>query len=312
VFEYNFHEKAKILSISLPDKINFDVAFLNEITLLVKKISNKDCEEVRISCSPDAVYDKLSKAYFLNVLRSFLPQKSIKWSKNLANLINPKVHAHDGSKFEEIDMIQMITGDELDYYRFRDDGTVAKPVGEMTKLLVEKNVTLNTDQIKEFLSTTIGEIFSNCFLHSNKDEAFLMFDVSYKEGQFYLCVNITDYGTILINNVKSHFNKRHNRNIDSIECFEWAMQEGTTTRKGSGGYGLATLTDYISQAKGELYIFSGDAYYCLKNKHSEVKYCKGYFGGTSVTFQIKLFETSLLMAFDSSENKLVTISLDNI
>ena len=311
MFEYYYDKPANVLYVTLPAELRFGVAFLNEMTELISRISDDDCREVRVSCLAGAKYDNMSKAYILSVLCSFLSSKSVWWSKDLENMIDPKVHVRDGSRFNEVDMVQVCANDELDYYIFRDDETVSKPVNEMTRLLVEKNVTLNTDQIKEFLATTIGEIFSNCFLHSNEDEAFFMFDVKLEKKNFYLCVNITDYGTPLVNNVRSFF-ENNNENIDSIAAFEWAMREGTTTRAGSGGYGLATLTDYISHARGELYIFSGDAYYSFVNAKAEVQYSKGIFLGTSVTFRVKLYETSQIMTYDSAENKLETISLDNI
>mgnify|MGYP003304193813 FL=1 len=211
MFEYNFHEKAKILYVVLPSEIKFDIKFLNEMTKLISRTSLQKCKEVRMMCNGNAEYDKMAKAYMLNVFRFILRGKEVKWNVDLANVILPKVHMCDGSKFTEVDIAQMCLADELNYYRFKNNETVTKAVSEVTRLLVEKNFTLNTDEVKEFLSTTIGEIFSNCFLHSNQEEAFFMCDISYEEGEFYLWVNIIDYGTTVVSNVKEYFRKNEKR-----------------------------------------------------------------------------------------------------
>ena len=307
MFEY--HSKDGQLYIRLPDKIQFNVDFLNAMTELAARSYDPSYKEICVLCTKEASYDKMSKAYLLNVLLSFSSDKIVKWNLLLSDLITSKVHRRDGSHFEEVDLVRTYVDDNLDYFEFTDDGSVSMPVGEMAKLLVEKNMTLNANEVKEFLSTMIGEIFSNCFLHSNQDKAFFMYDILLQDD-FYLCVNIIDYGTTLIHNVKKYFKEIKNREISSTDCFYWAIRSGTTTREGSGGYGLATLIDYISEAKGELYIFSGDAYYALKDQKAVVEASMGEFRGTSVTFKVKLFESSNIITYDSTNNKLVTVSLD--
>ena len=97
-----------------------------------------------------------------------------------------------------------------------------------------------------------------------------------------------------------------------MSCIAWAIIEGNTTRRGSGGYGLSTLINYIQNAKGELIIFSGDAYYRQKEGQEEVSKSNGIFLGTSVMFRIKLFETNNIIGYDSKSEKLISISLENL
>lgn len=312
MLQYNLNTKDKKLFVNLPDTFCFNLDFLDNMTELMSKATETTCDEVLVSSPISVNYDNLTKAYLLNLLRCLSHSKSTKWNKGLSDAILPNIHKCDGNRFTDVDMIEVLLENKtFNYYIFKENQKVSKPVNEMAKILVEKNVIIEPEQVKEFLSTTIGEIFSNCFLHSNRDEAFFMFDIVLEDNDFYLYVNISDFGTTIINNVKNYF-KEKNTDISSVDCFKWATQKGTTTRLGSGGYGLATLIEYIEAANGELYIFSGDAYYSLKNKTSTISYSLGTFGGTSVSFKVKLFESSQFLKFDAHYNKIVSISLDSI
>lgn len=310
--EFNYQDTGDELIIDLPDELKYGFSFLNNITEMLGNVAQGKYKRILIDCPQGAVYDKMSKAYLFNVLLYLTESNEIFWSKALSRMIAPNIQKKPGSQFEPVEMIQRCIDEKLEYYEFENNDSVSAPVNEMARLLVEENLIINAEKVKEFLSTTIGEVFSNCFLHSNQNKAFFMYDVLQEESEFYLCVNIVDYGTTLVNNVKEYFMNSQNKVLQSTECFNWAIKSGTTTRVGSGGYGLATLIEYIEKAKGELYIFSGDAYYSLKEQKVEIKECKGNFYGTSVTFKVRLFESSQFMMYDSSKHKIVTISLDSI
>ena len=147
--------------------------------------------------------------------------RRVKWNRALQEQITSTVSIRDGAKFQEIRMGDELKKSNQPYYVFHGDKDVQKPVDEITKLLVEKNITLDEEEIKEFLSTTIGEIFSNSINHSNQDEVFFMFDIHYEKGDFYLCVNVIDYGTCITFMVKLYndeimrFDKEHQQ-IKSI------------------------------------------------------------------------------------------------
>lgn len=312
MFEYNYNPKTYSLFIQLPQKLRFNYTFHNDVTgLLGKCIGSRDnIHTLYISCNEDADYDKMSKAYLLNVFRFLLCYiKDVKWNKFLSQKIISTVSQQSGAKFREIILSDEITKSNLTYYVFNKDNDVQKPVDEITKLLVEQNLSLNEETIREFLSTTIGEIFSNSINHSHQDEIFFMFDIHYEKGDFYLCVNVIDYGRTIIANVKDFL---HNDDKGNAACMHWAIQPGNTTRHGSGGYGLPMLISYIKEMKGILYILSDSVIYQLDGDSEYIRSAQGVFCGTSITFKVKLYNTNTIINYDTENEKLTSISLDSI
>ena len=314
MFEYNYKLKTKELYVKLPDKIKFDCEFLDDITELIDRCigGSENVDTLYIACSSKVNYDKMSKAYLLNVLRFLMTYINAMWNKNLNDQIRNVIGKRDGARFTEIDFEDAIFNKGLIYYDFHGDKNVKKPVDELANLLIDKNLYINADTVKEFLSTTIGEIFSNSINHSDQDEVFFMYDIFFDGEDFYLWVNIVDYGTTIIKNVEEYFGREKNKEIYGKECIAWAIKCGNTTRKASGGYGLPTLISYIYNVDGELYIFSGNAYYRLVGGDEIIKDSKGIFTGTSVTFKVKLYDTSRRIIYNKQKEELVSISLDSI
>lgn len=314
VFEYDFDKNTKNLLVNLPDKLEFNYSFLRRVSEMTKRINELKCEHLKVLCKENSEYDNLSKAYIFNILRQVSSRIDVKWNKELNTVITSTIHSKEGENFSDIeDIAKIILDKNLYYYRFHGDVGIDKPIEEISKLLISKNIVIDANEIKEFLSTTIGEIFSNSINHSEQDELFFMYDIESIAEDFYLCVNIVDYGTTIVDNVKKFFARVKSTVISSCESLKWAIQSGNTTREGSGGYGLPTLISYIKEVNGELYIFSGDAYYALKGEVERTASMEdGCFDGTSVTFKVKLFETSKAIKYDHDNDKVVSISLDDI
>lgn len=311
MFEYNHNPKTHELFVNLPLEIHFDYDFHNDITELLNRcIENKqNIDTIYVSCKETASYDKMSKGYLLNILYYLNTLVgTVKWNSALSRKITSTVERQDGEKFKKIEIFQEVQKNTQSYYVFHGDKNVQKPVDEITRLLIEKNITLDEDEIREFLSTTIGEIFSNAINHSHEEEIFFMFDIHYEKGDFYLWVNVIDYGKTIITNVKNYF-KQDDKSHAS--CMNWAIQSGNTTRKGSGGYGLPMLISYIKEVKGILYILSADIIYQLEEKEC-IRLAKGYFYGTSITFKIKLYNENTIIKYDKENETVTSISLDSI
>ena len=70
----------------------------------------------------------------------------------------------------------------------------------------------------------------------------------------------------------------------------------------------------MKAAKGDLYIFSGDAFYLLLNGESERTFDvqDGVFLGTSVAFKVKLNQNSFIINYDDENRKIDSISLSDI
>ena len=296
------------LLVELPRKMKFGFDFLYAMNEFLEIASTSPVKKVCVACEKDAEYENLTKAYTYIVLRYLLHLKKTLWNQELSSMILPSIHGMHGNQFAAVaDLTEIIQDPNLNYYVFTRDTQVSKPVEEMSNLLVEKNVTINQKELKEFLSTTIGEIFSNSINHSNKEAFFFMYDIIYEKREFYLCINIIDFGKTIIDNVRMF---HQDSEMPGGKCIEWAMQSGNTTRKGSGGYGLPTLINYIKEVDGELYIFSGGAYYCFDGQMEKITDAGGYLSGTSVTFRVKLFNTEKAITY--SGDRLGSISLDNI
>lgn len=311
MFEYNYNSKTKVLDIMLPKVMQFNFGFMNDITDMIKNIEDRECSKIRVSCKEEPSYSKMCKAYIYNVLRELCKTHSILWNRELNDAVTSSVSTTSGSKFTSINLTKVVTADMLNDYKFRQEQDVNKPIEELAKLIVDKNYTIRENAVKEFLTTTIGEIFSNAFLHSARDELSLIYDIELKNDNFYLCVTVLDYGNTIGKNVRDYF-KEKGEEIEGEACIAWAIVERNTTRKGSGGYGLPSLIDCIWSTRGELNIFSGDSYYRLKNSEEKIEKSYGFFPGTSVMFRIKLFETENIIAYDEINKKVTGISLANL
>lgn len=302
------HNKIDIL---LPHKLSFDFEFLSSMSHLVH-LSNIDTVEIlTISCSVYARYDKMCKAYLCNVLEH-LKRKGLKVFVNnpFQEIVMGCVERQQGQIYEsETDISKIITNNSLQYYCFECEENTDKPVKTIVEILSDKLLTIDTKQLKGFLTTTIGEIFSNSNNHSDQQEVFFMCSVESEEGKYYLYVNIIDYGATIVSNVRKHFKDDEK---SPKECMSWAIQQGNTTRKGSGGYGLDMLIKYIEAVEGDLLIFSGNACFVVQSDGNKIieDSDKQLFSGTSVTFKVRLFDASKVITV---ENGIVSsISLDSV
>lgn len=110
---------------------------------------------------------------------------------------------------------------------------------------------------------SLGEIFSNSERHAESDWVYTsgQYFPNKEPGQVTFC--IADVGIGIVNQVKTKLG----RVLASDEAIEWAFVEGNTTKEGSGGLGLFSLKNIISDNKGELIVVSNDVYYdVLKQK----------------------------------------------
>ena len=72
---------------------------------------------------------------------------------------------------------------------------------------MDTNVILDKDNVQSFLKTTIGEVFSNACIHKNINEYYYFKDIIFENDNFYLIVNVVDYGNTIAKNVESYFRK---------------------------------------------------------------------------------------------------------
>lgn len=310
MFQYTENSAQSDFYIFLPNKLDFNVEFLEKVSEMHEKILDTKCKNIKITKSDQyAIYQKICLVYLLCIWRSCVDEgKTILYSEKLYKKIL-NIHKEDGRQFVEMELNDYVKSETGMYYVFESDNDLDKPIQAIAKILVRKNVTLNSGMLEEFLKTTIGEIFSNCFNHSDSKCAFFMCDIQKINNEYFLSVVIFDYGKTIVSNVREHLK---DEDLTEIECMKWAIKTGNTTRNGSGGYGLPTIIDYIENAEGLLYIASGGVYLEYQQGNTNIKYSLSEFKGTNVTFQVKLFNTSKILAYDDTQKKIKSISLDSI
>nr|DAP92054.1 MAG TPA: hypothetical protein [Caudoviricetes sp.] len=304
MISYNDNIKSGVLHITINVGIVHRFEFLNALTEMSKKILASGSEMVYISAPKDRIQlDRLGMAYFDNLLRMYVRRgKKIYVINWLAKLLNENVK---GMKFETISIEETMQGSCANCFCFAKEADVSEAVEKIAEFIQEHSMVLSRD----FLITTIGEIFSNAFNHSEEDKLYFMYDIEMKNGNYHLVINITDFGKTIVNSVKDYMAMKNNTHITSNECIKWAIQEGNTTRSTSGGYGLPTLIEYIKAVKGELLIMSGDSLYALKGVKENILESKGSFFGTSISLKIRLFDTSQVIDYDEEKKQLVSINL---
>lgn len=295
----------KDLIVDIPSKFWFNFDFHLSIARLmwyVEKVRNNyPGGKFTIRCDAKEIPDKMCAACLYNVLEYYSRRMglTIFVTNTFMNALKGKVKKQPGESYQSsINFTDLITDDTPKYYIFHGDKNTDKPVKDIVDLISSLSVSLNPKDLNDFLVTTIGEIFSNSVNHSEQDEVFFMFSIDLgTDKNYYLTVNIIDYGTTIVHNVRRF---KRNGLLSGESCLNWAIQKGNTTREGSGGYGLSTLIDYIKAAKGTLFIFSGNAHYVLNNNQTfSVGLEDELFCGTSVTFKVKLFDVDNILTYKS-------------
>lgn len=310
MYSYNYNEKNKFLYISLNSKINYSFEFINNSTDMLKKIINSPCSTVIFLYQDlDNSFDKMGLAYLYILLLYIVHNKKVLIDKNISNLFTEHTSHSKNGKLMEINISDMLKNNTANSFNFTNENSVNEAVQAIVNFIISKNLVFNAT---EFLFTTIGEIFSNAFNHSNEKSIYLMYDILYKNNNFYLIINITDFGKTIIGNIREYKQQSENIIFESEDCVKWAIQPGNTTRSGSGGYGLPTLISYVKAINGELYIFSGDCFYSLVDLKENISLSKGMFYGTSVSMTIPLYDCSKIITYGSKTNTVNSISLDKV
>ena len=233
--------------------------------------------------------------------------------KNFYNKLTGIVNNMSGEKYEAQEFKQEVVAEDIKHYVLYEEDEFNAVVNDLIKFIMDTNMILDKDKVQLFLKTTIGEVFSNVYIHNNINEYYYFKDIIFKDENFYLTVNVVDYGNNITRNVELYF--RNKNKISQDCCIEWDIEAGNTTREGSGGYGLPTLLDYVKKANGDLIILSGNEILRMKNGHNDFQNkLSGFFPGTAVCFKIKLYDLDNCFTYNEKNRTLSTrrISLSDI
>lgn len=301
----------------LSGHINSDVDFLSNIAKLfdVLKPKNNEYRNLLFKCDESIRIEKLALAYIYNVCSYIKKSVKIKifMPKNFYYKLTGTVNNMSGEKYKEKEFKQEVAAKDIQHYVLHGENEFNAVVNDLIKFIMDTNIILNKDKVQLFLKTTIGEVFSNAYTHNNINEYYYFKNIIFENNNYYLIVNVVDYGNTITRNVESYF--RNKNKIYQSSCIEWAIKAGNTTRDGSGGYGLPTLLDYVKKAEGDLIILSGNEILYMKNGHENFQdKLLGFFPGTAVCFKIKLYDLNNCFTYDEKNNTLFTkrISLNDI
>jgi len=292
------------LYIILPSRrINYNGLFVSELMYMAKIIKYKNYSDIHLQYGKSFNASKLVKAALcgtLDILSNHVEAK-IWVPQNFNQKIRSHINRKSGEEFTRKTLEDMIYADKLNYYLFTNKKLVSQAVQNISEIIARENIVSNVDDYEEFLTTVIGEIFVNSMMHSQQNEILLIFDVTFEDHQFYLDVLILDYGKTIQENVQMYFEMNGYEKLNACDCISWAMQEGHTTRSGSGGYGLPEMRKYVKRMNGALNIISGDVSYVLRKGQERITHQEGYWPGTNVIFRIKLLDTEHFVRYEYNE-----------
>lgn len=133
---------------------------------------------------------------------------------------------------------------------------------------------------------SIFEIYQNSVMHSGAKHNFVC-------GQYFnyrgtLALTMVEIGHTFKDNVCAHHPDF--KTMSGMECLEWAVQKGNTTKKAdeTGGLGLDLIREFLKLNKGKLQILSADGYWEEKKGVNFAVNCNTSFQGSVVNIEFNL------------------------
>ncbi len=148
------------------------------------------------------------------------------------------------------------------------------------------------------LASYFFEIYQNSFTHSGSEID--VFSCGYWMRE-KLVFSIYDMGIGIPQNVKQKLGGQ----ISSKECVEWAFEEGTTTldeKIVTRGLGLNRLEKFVLLNGGELYLYSDDICYTIKDKGKKITELNPPIKGTLIIINIRADAEHEYIINDEKEN----------
>lgn len=149
-----------------------------------------------------------------------------------------------------------------------------------SQLIHKQKFPQHTELVGKYILENIYEIYANATMHGFSRSVNCCGE--YSEDEKVLHMTIVDCGTTIAENVNSYMKERGKQNMTDEEAIEWAFIEGNTTKKNTGGLGLALLKEFIRQNQGSLDIVSGSGMLSIKEGQTNSCLLKHSFPGTIV------------------------------
>jgi histidine kinase/DNA gyrase B/HSP90-like ATPase len=159
-----------------------------------------------------------------------------------------------------------------------------------------------TDLLRNAIIGTVWEVYSNGFEHGESGIGIFSCGQHYPQLRT-LKLTIVDFGVGIPANVRDFLGKP---SIPSDQALEWAFRPGNTTKpQGMGrGLGLDILKQFIKVNKGQLEVFSHEAYALVDSSRERYLTRKSYFGGTLVNISLRCDERDYCLSSEISKEPL--------
>jgi hypothetical protein len=173
---------------------------------------------------------------------------------------------------------------DFSYFNLSDVEPFQKYIDE--KLLGVKAIPKMSSALKRVINERIIEIFNNAHEHGRCRHVFACGQLF--EGEKKLRFTMADMGVTIRRNVNENF--RTGRSLNGVECINWAVEFGNTTKKGSipGGLGFTIIRTFLRLNQGAFQIISSEGFWEERGNQIFTDFLTNRFLGTIVTFEINL------------------------
>ena len=179
----------------------------------------------------------------------------------------------------------------IQYNRFStSDSTQFKEYIE-TGLVEKQKFPMHTYQAGKYIVENIYEIFANAITHGDCKYVYCCGEYKDSSNPPVLDMTIVDCGNTIYKNVNDFLGNKNA--LPPCEAIRWALKEGHTTKRITGGLGLAQIESFICQNKGELQIVSDRGMCELKNGVWNDITLRNRFPGTIVNMKFNFEDTNL-------------------
>ncbi|HEF1622884.1 TPA: sensor histidine kinase [Campylobacter lari] len=140
--------------------------------------------------------------------------------------------------------------------------------------------------VKKEIAKSIFEIFDNANIHSESDKIYICSFLDEKEHELHF--SIVDSGIGFAKKLNNYFGQK----FSSENAIKWAIKEGNTTKKQTGGLGFKLIMEFIKLNKGKLQILSGDCLYEMGDNKEKYNILDYEFYGSMVNMIFKTNDTN--------------------
>jgi hypothetical protein len=166
-----------------------------------------------------------------------------------------------------------------------------KPYRDINVLLDSNLFPFKSEEDKEVIKDTIGELFLNVLQHSQSLAG------ATASAQFYPSENVirfsvVDFGIGIARHIQDYFELNFDQHVSSQEALLKSFEAGFTTKARASGNGLTLIKEFVCQNESKLSIFCNDVFYQYDGrKKSETGYTLKGFHNFHGTFIIIEFNT---------------------